>query len=301
MQENKYLMTLPIKIGDIEVLIQCDNYVLKCSHIEQLKNITYKKNKDVVFNIYFDQAAPVPKHEEKIVWHEDLEPKLKTSWSLSHSDNLLFLKFDSPYPFYYSVLIDVKKRVFDFYFEQKEYFIKNGLDISIFDLEYLLALYTLPKFDGILLYANFVDYHGKGLVFLSKSNEDKKTLNELYRSQPTVRVFENERVIIRKENGRFLIYNVTWQRENSDAMCKPVELSKIFFPKANLINYISRKKRIDACALILDQSFHFFWDKSIMEKTLNFIDKMTCEIPCYNLWFVPDITVIKYLDVIEIK
>ncbi len=35
------------------------------------------------------------------------------------------------------------------------------------------------------------------------------------------------------------------------------------------------------------------------EKTLNFIDEMTHEIPCYDLWFVPDETGLKYLDSFE--
>lgn len=112
-------------------------------------------------------------------------------------------------------------------------------------------------------------------------------------------MFANERVIIRKINGRFLLYEVPWQKGNVNLKNKPIELDKIFFPQINLINYLSRKKRVDTCAFILNQSFHTFWDKITMEKTLNVIDKITCDTPCYNLQFVPDKTALKYLDLIE--
>jgi len=186
MQENNYLRTLSLRVSDIEILIQCDNYVLKYLHVDKLADFNFEnKQADIIFNLYFDRPIPTTKYEEKLVWHEKSETKLKTSWRLSCTDNLLLLRFDSPYPFHYSVLIDSERNIFDFYFEQKEHFMKNGLDISVFDLEYLLALYTLPKFEGILLHANVVDYYGKGLAFLGTSKTDIITLTELYRSQLT--------------------------------------------------------------------------------------------------------------------
>lgn len=289
-----------MEVADILLLIKCDNCVLKCLHTKPFTdNIGEKKRPDIIFNIHFDQPMPTPKYEEKIVWHKRPETKLNTSWYLSHTENRLLLRFISPYPFYYSVLIDCENGICDFYFEQKEYFMENGLDISVFDLEYMLALYMLPKFNGILLHANVVDYKGKALVFLGTSGTGKSTLAELYRSQRAACVLGNERVIIRKKKGRFLVYDVAWQKKNVELEHKPVELYKLFFPQTNSKNLINRKTRVEACALILDQSFHTFWNKPIMEQTLNFIDELTHEIPCYDLWFVPDETGLKYLDSFE--
>lgn len=49
---------------------------------------------------------------------------------------------------------------------------------------------------------------------------------------------------------------------------------------------------IDATSRMIVRSFPTFWDKKGMEFTLGFIDELVTEVPCYELGFVPDKTVI---------
>ena len=297
MSGKDYLAQLTLNIAGLRLLIHCDEPVLRCPHAGVFTNsICGKHRPDIIFHIHFGRL-PIHGYEKKIVLHKSSE----APWCLYHiKNNRLCLRWRVPmHPFSYSVIIDDEKGLCDFYFEQREAILKDGLDISTFNFEYPLILYMQPQFEGILLHACAVDYGGKTLIFSGTSGKGKSTLTELWQSRRAVRVLGDERVIIRKKRDPFLVYSVPWKKQLVEPALEPAKLCKIFFLRHDSKNIATRKTRADACALILDQSFHTFWDKTIMEQTLKFIDEMTREISCFDLGFVPNATVLDYLDYLQ--
>jgi hypothetical protein len=73
-------------------------------------------------------------------------------------------------------------------------------------------------------------------------------------------------------------------------------LEKIFFLKHAKVSRVERIEGIDAASKLLVCSFPTFWDKKGMEFTLGFIDELVTEVPCYELGFVPDESVLDFIE-----
>lgn len=169
------------------------------------------------------------------------------------------------------------------------YMIKNQRGFPFtYPLDELLMINLLAQGRGVMVHAFGVMDTDNGLLFAGTSGAGKSTIANLWKDKKDVTVLSDDRIIIRKIDGRFWIYGTPWHGDANVCSPEKAPLEKIFFLKHAKVNKVEEIEEIDAVSKLLVCSFPTFWDKKGMEFTLGFIDELTREVPCYELGFLPD-------------
>jgi hypothetical protein len=172
-----------------------------------------------------------------------------------------------------------------------------GPGFSSFDYPFdqFMTIGLLSQRQGILVHACGVSDCGHGLLFAGVSGAGKSTIANLWKDKKDATVFSDDRVVIRKIDGRFWMYGTPWHGDAE--LCSPekVLLERIFFLNHARENKVEGIKGVDAASKLLVCSFPTFWDKKGMESTLGFIDELVREVPCYRFNFLPDKRIIDFV------
>ena len=72
-------------------------------------------------------------------------------------------------------------------------------------------------------------------------------------------------------------------------------LSKIYFIKHAKKNVLKKLSYSEAVSMLLSTSFVPFWDKRAMADLLDIYSRLVRKIPCYELGFSPDKSVVEFL------
>lgn len=178
-------------------------------------------------------------------------------------------------------------------------YVWNIADIIYDFLQVLLINYLAQRNDGIFTHAFGVrDLDRKGLLFAGKSGCGKSTTARFWHKHSKAMVLNDDRIIVRKFNGKFFIHGSPWHGEFSDYLASRIEsapLKKLFFihhsPK-NIARQISEKR---AFSLLYPALFPTFWDKEYLENVASFCQDLVKKVPCYSLGFVNDKKVIGFV------
>ena len=161
-------------------------------------------------------------------------------------------------------------------------------DPLLYPFAELLIINLLSQGRGVLIHSCGIYNNEKGMLFAGESGAGKSTLSNLWKDKKDVAVLSDDRIIVRRMEGRFWIYGTPWHGDAKVCSPEKAPLEKIFFLKHAKMNKVERIEGIAAASKLLVRSFPTFWDKKGMEFTLGFIDELTREVPCYELSFVPD-------------
>ncbi|MBU4251977.1 MAG: hypothetical protein KKC39_07435 [Candidatus Omnitrophica bacterium] len=174
----------------------------------------------------------------------------------------------------------------------------NTSDIIYDFLQVLLINYFAQRNQGIFTHSvGIKDVDDRGLLFAGKSGAGKSTTARLWHKHSKAMVLNDDRIIVRKVNGKFFIYGSPWHGEFSDYLASRIEsapLKKIFFihhsPK-NIATQISPKPAFN---LLYPALFPTFWDKNCLENIAAFCADLIKHVPCYSLGFVNNEKVINF-------
>ncbi len=183
--------------------------------------------------------------------------------------------------------------------KKKKGYVWNTADIIYDFLQVLLINYLAQRNEGIFTHAIGVkDLDRKGLVFAGKSGSGKTTIAKLWHKHSKAVVLNDDRIIVRKFNGKFFIYGSPWHGEFSDYLASRIEsapLKELFFihhSSKNIARQISEKRAFN---LLYPALFPTFWNKRCLENIVSFCHDLIKNIPCGSLGFVNDKRVIEFV------
>ncbi len=175
----------------------------------------------------------------------------------------------------------------------------NTSDIIYDFLQVLLINYFAQRKSGIFTHAIGVkDLNGRGLLFTGKSGCGKSTTARLWHKHTKAMVLNDDRIIVRKLNGKFFIYGSPWHGEFSDYLTSRIEsapLEKqlfIYHASKNKVRRISKK---EAFNLLYPAVFPTFWDKECLENIVSFSQDLIESVPCYRFGFLNDKKIIQFV------
>jgi len=176
-------------------------------------------------------------------------------------------------------------------------------DVSYNFLQILMINYLALRKLGIFAHGLGIHDRGqKGRLFCGKSQAGKSTSAKIWFKHSRAMVLNDDRVIVRKINKRFFIYSSPWPgefRENFRSCLKPAPLKQLFFIYHARKNIVARIDPALAFGLLYSNTFLAFWNKQCLENTIAFCDQLINEVPCYNLGFVNDKKIIKFVRSID--
>lgn len=177
---------------------------------------------------------------------------------------------------------------------------ENGLTTYFTPLSYpldqLLLMYILAGKSGALLHAAGVSMNNKGYIFPGRSGTGKSTLSRLFLGRDTAEMLSDDRIIIRKIDGKFKAFGTPWAGDAGIAENKSFPLYGIFFIHHAEKNMIREIKPREAIEKLMPVTSIPWFDRDVMPQILNFCEELVSNIPAYQLYFKPDTEVADFLD-----
>jgi len=173
---------------------------------------------------------------------------------------------------------------------------KSIINPFCYPLDRLLMMYILAKKEGAMLHAAGVIINGKGYIFPGSSGAGKSTLSRQFSSDKDSAVLTDERVIVRKFNGKIKVFGTPWPGEAGIAVNRSAPLSDIFFIHHGTENKIKEIKPGEALQRLLPVTSIPWYDPEIMTKILHFCEDLISRVSTYELYFTPDDRVIDFLE-----
>lgn len=289
MSKEKFLKELNLGIGGIGILVTSPNSGEGFKIDDTFGRFITTGKPEVILHLH-DGNIPVIESGEKI-----FEGSI---WKFYRNNGKYILGFYSldlgPFPYKLAVLAPD--------FKSGDIYIKNDrANHGYFSnpLEYplgeILMINLLSLGRGMMVHACGTNINGKGIIFAGSSGEGKSTLANLCRKERDIILLNDDRIIIRETKNGFLAYGTPWHGDTKICSPETASLRKIFFLKHTSRNYLVRLSSIEAISRLLVRMFPPLWDYLGMEYTLTLSTQLTREIPCFELGFVPDKSVINFI------
>jgi len=168
-----------------------------------------------------------------------------------------------------------------------------------FPLEYpfneLFFINLLPKRQGFLIHGCGIVYNNEGLIFAGASGAGKSTMSKLWKKTEKASLLNDDRLAIRYIAKKWWVYGTPWHGEVRECMPQKSPLSEIYFIKHAKKNVLKKLSSSKAVSMLLSTSFVPFWDKKAMVGLLDIYSRLVRKIPCYELGFSPNKSVVEFL------
>jgi hypothetical protein len=108
-------------------------------------------------------------------------------------------------------------------------------------------------------------------------------------------VLSDDRIILRKTEDRIWIYGTPWHGESMLASEANAPLSRVYFLEKGLKNELIPQKSSDSISRLFTCSFPPFYNRDAIGFTLSFLEDVVKTIPCSELKFTPDKSVVEFI------
>ncbi len=165
-----------------------------------------------------------------------------------------------------------------------------------FPLDEILTILLLSSRRGLLVHACAVSRKGRGLLFVGESGAGKSTLARLHQKKRGAVVLNDDRVIIRRRGRSLRLHGTPWHGDAGVCSRLRAPLDRVFFIKHGAENSLRKLSKAQAVSSLIASSFAPFWDKRGMEAAVEVCARLADAVPCRELAFLPDETVLDFLD-----
>jgi hypothetical protein len=178
----------------------------------------------------------------------------------------------------------------------RRHFDRQSAD-SVYPLEYpldeLLMIHLLAQGRGVEVHGcGLLDSAGRGYVFAGQSGAGKSTLARLWLNQPGVTLLSDERVVLRTDRDRITIHGTPWHGDAMLVSPQSGELAGVFLLNHSASHALAATGGSRAAARLLACSFLPFHSAAAVDRTARALEQVVSDVPCYDLWFAPDRSVI---------
>jgi len=171
--------------------------------------------------------------------------------------------------------------------------IRHGVSLLEFPLSELLIMCLLARGRGLMVHSCGIDDGGQGYLFAGNSTHGKTTMARFWKDQAVV--LNDDRIVLRQREGRFWMYGTPWHGDYTGVSPQGVPVERIFFLQHAGANAAQRVEGAVAASMLLSRSFLPLWDAEGIRFTLEFCTQLVADVPCYELGFVPDDSVVDFV------
>ncbi|MFC1804983.1 hypothetical protein ACFLZ3_04065 [Candidatus Omnitrophota bacterium] len=303
------MTSIKLKIADIIIELKSkfrlkpySKYEKRKRAPERLKNFFYhgkKKKADIKITVNIVDRFP------KI---EKTRPVFITCHFQDGSENWRLLKKGDTYVFQSPLKTKNQLMLISRDFDRVTAYLLSGEDRAkawrpediVYDfIQVLLINYFALHKKGIFVHgAGLKDINGSGLVFAGKSGAGKSTTARIWHRFSRAMILNDDRIILRRQNGEYFIYSSPWHGDFSDYLCSAkgrAPLQRLFFIRHAPDNHARRITQKEAFRQLYPALFPTFWDKQKLENIVSFCQQLINRVPCYALGFRNNQKVISFV------
>jgi hypothetical protein len=166
-------------------------------------------------------------------------------------------------------------------------------NVRVFLFELMAAM--LPSYDGLMVHASGIVDGARGIIFPGPSGAGKSTMAGLWQGRDGVRLLNDDRLIFRKQGGRWWAYPATATGELGPDSWAGVVMEAMFLVSHGQRNLAERRRISQAATLLLPHISLPSYDPEAVGLGLQLLDDLLHEVPVYELGFVPDEAVVDYV------
>jgi hypothetical protein len=165
-----------------------------------------------------------------------------------------------------------------------------------YPLDELLLIHLLGMGKGVEMHAcGVIDSLGQGHLFLGQSGAGKTTLARLWEKKPGVAILSDDRVVLRKIDGKFWIFGTPWHGEGRMSSPCRAPLRRIYFLQKGEKNEFIPQRFAASIGCLFACSFLPFYNPQAVDFSLTFYEEAVKKVSCGNLRFFPDERVIDFI------
>ena len=155
--------------------------------------------------------------------------------------------------------------------------------------ELLITNYLARHGMGVEVHGcGLIDDEAGGLLFLGHSGAGKSTMTRLWKSLRNPEILSDDRIILRLHDGELWMYGTPWHGEAAFASPASARLSRIFILQHGGGNEMVEMHRSRAVGEMFARCFPPFHSAAGLERTVEFLSRITDAVPCYEFQFLPD-------------
>ena len=156
-----------------------------------------------------------------------------------------------------------------------------------------LMLYELTTFkNALMIHASAVMFNHNGLLFSGVSGVGKSTLASIFEEQGA-KIINDDRVIIRKKNTEFEVFNTPMYYAAEPVSCK---LSTIFFPTHATENSAIQIQGANAIGQLMANTIHHAHNPGDVVHLLEVAEEICARIPLFHLGVVPTAEIVTFIQ-----
>lgn len=167
----------------------------------------------------------------------------------------------------------------------------NVLEPLLIPMGPILFHYATLQGNAVMMHSSCIFDGEKGRLFSGFSGAGKSTISGIWRDAGS-RMINDDRVIIRKENDGYYVYNTPMFYEDEP---KKTRLDAVYLIRHAKENLLTRRSGAAAVSGIMAFSIQNNFETQFVQHHLTFFSEMSEVVPVYDLGFVPDSSVIDYI------
>lgn len=170
----------------------------------------------------------------------------------------------------------------------------NHIDQWFYKVGNLFA-WAVPGQGAFVLHGVLLEWQGKGIILTAASGTGKTTHARLWREHEDALIINGDRVLLRKENGRWYGCGTPWSGSSGECVNRKVPLDAIVFLARGEENQAQRTSVLNAMGAMLPRiiapEWHSEYSVTAMDLALNCLE----ETPLFALRCLPDADSVKVL------
>lgn len=172
---------------------------------------------------------------------------------------------------------------------------KSVMNPVSYPLDQVLLMYALADRAGIFMHASAVESNGKGYIFPGRSGAGKSTISRMFAARG-YNLLSDDRIVVRKINGEFYAFGTPWAGDAGIAENRKLPLGGIFFLRQSSESSIRELAPAEAAERLMPVTSILWFDKQAVPGILSFCEDLVLHVPAYDIFFKPDIGVVKLFE-----
>ena len=236
----------------------CAAQVFRAPYVEEINGIPVKKN---------DKFWIVYKHGDYILVH--------TTMPLSETINEALLTI-RPGEKAWDLVLDT---------------VADDIDPLTYPIDGLLIYYLTALNGDIIIHGSGIEMNGKGFLFSGMSGRGKTTIARIF-DEAGARVIHDDRLIIRKKEGRYFMFNTPVYNNEIRSYAA---LNRIYLLEHSESNWSESLDKLEALTSVMANCIQHHWNSHLISLLSGSLMNLTENVEVKRLAFVPDKSVIDFI------